>query len=230
MFQLFLIYKSPHCFLASFVSIGLWVQEMNRKIDFKDGSDFRYMDAMVTIKMNWAISYLQVTLILPIKCRGNRPFCSGEQVQIDIQDGDGDHIAFPIGAILVIFDLFLIYKSPRNWPLSSGEEAQNGFPRWQPSWVSDPTNFSYFDLHFQDGGHFGFPLKTVLVIFNLQVTPMLHTKFWVSWPFRSGEKATNIFSRWRPFLIETILSFINKSARFFLRSFQSTCLSVQEKK
>ena len=32
-----LIYKSPRCFLPSFKSIGLTVQEKKRKIDFQDG-------------------------------------------------------------------------------------------------------------------------------------------------------------------------------------------------
>ena len=36
-FQLFLMYKSPECFLLSFESIGLSVQERKRKIDYQDG-------------------------------------------------------------------------------------------------------------------------------------------------------------------------------------------------
>ena len=48
-----------------------------------------------------------------------------------------------------------------NWPFSSGEEAK---------------------IDFQDGchgGHFGFPIGTILAIFDLQVTLMLPTKFGV---------------------------------------------------
>ena len=33
-------------------------------------------------------------------------------------------------------------------------------------------------------------------IFDLQVTPMLPTKFQVNWPFGSGEEEKNRFSRW----------------------------------
>ena len=42
-FNLFLIYKSPECFLSSFESVGLSVQEKNRIIDFKMAAilDFR---------------------------------------------------------------------------------------------------------------------------------------------------------------------------------------------
>ena len=48
-----------------------------------------------------------------------------------------------------------------NWPFSSGEEAKD----------------------FQDGchgGHLGYPIGTILAIFDLQVTPMSPTKFGVS--------------------------------------------------
>ena len=31
------------------------------------------------------------------------------------------------------------------------------------------------------GGHLGFPIGTILSIFDLLVTPMLHTKFRVNW-------------------------------------------------
>ena len=64
-----------------------------------------------------------------------------------------------------------------NWPFSSGEERK---------------------IDFQDGGHLGFPIGTILAIFDLQVTPMLLSKFGVNWPFSSGEEAKNRFSRWLP--------------------------------
>ena len=38
----------------------------------------------------------------------------------------------------------------------------------------------------------------ILAIFDLQVTPMLPTKFQVSWPFGSGEEAKSRFSTWLP--------------------------------
>ena len=46
-------------------------------------------------------------------------------------------------------------------------------------------------IDFQDGGHggnLGFPTLTILVIFDLQVTPMLPTEFQVNWSFGSGEE------------------------------------------
>ena len=37
-------------------------------------------------------------------------------------------------------------------------------------------------IDFQDGGHLGFPIGTILAIFDLQVIPMLPTKYRVNWP------------------------------------------------
>ena len=70
-----------------------------------------------------------------------------------------------------------------NWRLGLGEEAKKDF---------------------QDGphgSHFGFPISTILAIFDLQVTLMLPTKFRVNWPFGSEDEVKNRFSRqqpWRP--------------------------------
>ena len=47
-------------------------------------------------------------------------------------------------------------------------------------------------IDFQDGGHgghLGFPIGTLLAIFDLQVTLMIPSKFGVNWPFGSGEEA-----------------------------------------
>ena len=75
-----------------------------------------------------------------------------------------------------------------NWLLGLGEEAKqklreeakNRFSRWlqwRPSSITDRHD---------------------LAIFDLQVTPMLPSKFGANWPFNSGEEAKNRFSRWRP--------------------------------
>ena len=39
-----------------------------------------------------------------------------------------------------------------------------------------------------DGGHLGFPIRMILAIFDLQITPMLPTKFQVNWLFSSEDK------------------------------------------
>ena len=46
-FELFLIYKSPRCFLPSFESIGLSVQKKKRKIDFQDGRHLGFPIGMI---------------------------------------------------------------------------------------------------------------------------------------------------------------------------------------
>ena len=69
-------------------------------------------------------------------------------------------------------------------------------------------------IYFQDGchgSHLGFLIGTILAIFDLQVTPMLPSKFGVNWSFGSGKEAKNRFSRWLPwqplgFPISTILA------------------------
>ena len=68
--------------------------------------------------------------------------------KIDFQDGcHGGHLGFPIGTIVAIFYLQVTPMLPSkfgvNWPFSS-EEAKNRFSRWQPSWISDRNNISYF--------------------------------------------------------------------------------------
>ena len=70
-------------------------------------------------------------------------------------------------------------------------------------------------IDFQDGGHgghLGFPIGTILAIFDLQVTLMFPSKFGVNWPFDSGEEAKNRFSRWQIFKMAAILDF--RSERF----------------
>ena len=58
-------------------------------------------------------------------------------------------------------------------------------------------------IDFQDGdhgGHLGFPIGTILATFDLQVTPMLPTKFQVNW-LLGLEESKKRFSRgppWQP--------------------------------
>ena len=78
-FYPFLIYKSPHCFLPSFESIGLLVQEKKRNIDFHDGHlgcHFGFPIGIILANFD-----LQVIPMLPIKFRANWPFRSGEEVK-----------------------------------------------------------------------------------------------------------------------------------------------------
>ena len=87
------------------------------------------------------------------------------------------------------------------------------------SWISDRNDFSCFlstshpdasyrfnsiglsvlenkqKVGFIDGGHLGFQIGTISAMFDLQVIPMLPTKFQVNW---TGHEAKNGFARWRP--------------------------------
>ena len=62
--------------------------------------------------------------------------------------GSGSYLGFPILAIFYLkVSLILPTKFWVNWSFCSGEEIQNRFPRWppwQPSWISELNNFSYF--------------------------------------------------------------------------------------
>ena len=56
-------------------------------------------------------------------------------------------------------------------------------------------------IDFKDGGlgsHLEFLIATILAFSDVQVTPILPTRFQVNWPFGSGVEAKNRFSRWRP--------------------------------
>ena len=91
-----------------------------------------------------------------------------------------------------------------NWLLGLGEAVKKRFSRWPPwwpSWISDQHHFSYFwstshpdasyqvwsqlafwlwrwcEKYFQDGGHLGFPIGTILAIFDLHVTPFFLPSF-----------------------------------------------------
>ena len=86
------------------------------------------------------------------------------------------------------FSLFLIYKSSKCFLVSL--EA-----------IGLSVQEKKRKIDFQDGGHgghLGFPIGTILAIFDLQGTPMLPSKFGVNWPFGSGEEAKDRFSSWRP--------------------------------
>ena len=136
-----------------------------------------------TIGMILAIFDLRVTPMLPTKFRVNWPFSSGEEAK---------------------------------------NRFSRWLP-WWPSWTSDWHDFSYFfiykspqcllwslesiglsvqekklNIDFQDGGHgghLGFLIRTILAIFDIQVTLMLPTKFRVKWLLGLGEEPKNRFSR-----------------------------------
>ena len=158
--------------------------------------------------------------MLPIKFHINWPFISGEEAKnrfsrqwpswiLDRKDFSYFCSTRPPLCLLPSF---------KSISLLVQEKGKNRFSRQstrRQSWISDLNDFSYFwytspqcflpnfksiglsvqakkrKIDFQDGSHFGFPIKMILAIFYLQVTPMLPTKFQVNWPFtfrRRSEK------------------------------------------
>ena len=106
-----------------------------------------------------------------------------------------------------------------NWPLRSGGDGQNRFSKWQPwwpFWISDWNDFTYFFL-------------------DLQVTPVLPTKL-SQLAFLFGRRSATDFQDGGRgghlcFQIRTTLAnFDSTSHPSTLPSFESVCLSVQEKK
>ena len=78
-FKLFLIYKSPQCFLPSFKSTGLSVKEKRRKIDFQDGCHGGHLGYPIGTIL--ATFDLQVTPMSPTKFGVNWPFGAGEEAK-----------------------------------------------------------------------------------------------------------------------------------------------------
>ena len=132
---------------ANFESIALLVQEKKFKTDFQNGC--HSCNLRFPITTIWAISDLQVTLMLPTKFRVNWPFNS--------EEGKNRFSRWPPSWISKWndFSYFYIYKS--SWcflPIfkSTGPLVQENkrkkrvsrWPPWRPSWISDPNNLSYF--------------------------------------------------------------------------------------
>ena len=152
------------------------------------------------------------------------------------------------------------------WPLCSGEVLKNRLFKmgpWGLSWISDQNDFSYFlstshpdasyqvssqlafgsgeeaKIDFQDGrhgGNLGFPIETILVIFDLQVTPMLLSSFKSIRLSIQEKKRKNDFQDGGHgghlcFPIGTVLAILDLHVDLMhLPGFKSTGFSVEEKK
>ena len=73
---------------------------------------------------------------------------------------------------------------------------------------------------FQDGGD-GFPTGKILAFVDLQVAPILSTKFQCKWPFSSVEKVQNRFSRWQLWRL-ALFSNLNYFSYFLSTSYLDT--------
>ena len=163
--------------------------------------------------------YLQITTMILTKFRVNRHFGSWEEAKNRFSSSwrpswISDRNNF--SCFLSTSHTDVSYQVSRQLSFGSGEEAKNRFsrrPPWRPSWISDWTDLRSFFIYkspwwylprfqvqekkrkidFQDGlchgGHLGFPIETILAIFDLHVTPMLPIKFRVNWPFSIGKSS-----------------------------------------
>ena len=150
------------CFLSSFKSVGLSVQEKKIKIYFKDGGHCGHGGhlAFQIGTMLAIVDYKSPHCFLPTYKSIGLLF-RRRSTKIDFQDGG--HLEFPIGTILAISYLQVIPMLPTKFQVN-----------W--SFVQEKKRKKYFQDG-RHGGHLGFPIQTILNIFDLQVTAMLPTKF-----------------------------------------------------
>ena len=171
-----LIYKSSRCFLSSFKSIGLLVQEKKLKKYFQTrGHGGRYGFLIGIILHFFGVKVTPNTFYY-IKVDWH--FVSGQDAKNRFSRWPPRRLSWNLDRnnfsyFKLKVTLMLPAKFQVNWTFDSGNKGEkNIFSRWSPH-----------------GGHHGFLIGTILGSFDLQVIPMLPTKFRVSWPFMSGEEA-----------------------------------------
>ena len=128
-----------------------------------------------------------------------------------------DTIYIQYGGHLDQNELLLLYKSP--W-----------YFQWSFKSIGLLIQDKKVNIDFQHGclgNHFGFPIRMILDIFDLQVTLILPIKFWVNWPYCS-EEIQNRFSSWLlwwPYWISNL----NKFSYFWSTSHPDTSYHVSSK-
>ena len=165
------------------MSIGLSVQKKQKKKK-KISRWWPWQPSCILDQKYFSYFYQQVTLMHHTKFQVNWPFGSEEEAKNRLSRWlplwppwipDQNHFIY-----------FLIYKSSRCFLLSFKS-------------IGPLVQKRKRKIDFQDGGHgchLGFRIRTILAIFDLQVTPILSIKFRVNWPFCSGEDDRKKFSRW----------------------------------
>ena len=166
---IFLIYKSPRCFLPSFKSIGFSVQKKKGKIDFQDGHHLGFL----------------IGTILAI-------FISTSHPDASYQFSNQLALWFRKISEKKSFKLLGFPRYFRSTPQCFLPSFKSNGLSVQEKWKIDFQDGCH-------GGHLEFLIGTILAIFDLQVTLMLPTctYFKVNKPFGSGE-VKNRFSRWPP--------------------------------
>ena len=118
------MHKSPRCFLPSFKSIGISVQEKKLKINFQDGGHGSHLGFPIRIIL--AIFDLQVTLMLPARRRSIK-YIFKMATTAAILDFGQEHAIFDLQVTAMLPSRFQV-----SWHFGSGEEANIRFSRWPP--------------------------------------------------------------------------------------------------
>ena len=188
------------------------------ELDFQNSSHGGHLGFLIGSIL--AISYLQVTLVLPTRIQVNWPFGSGEEAKNRFSRwrlwrpswiSDRNYFSY----FWSTSHSNASYQFQVNWPFSLEEDAKNKFSRrrpWRPSWISDRNNFSYF-------------WSTSHPNASYQVSNQMAG--------RSRRRRENRFSRRQPFRTadwNDYSHFCSSRLRCFLPSSMSVGLSLQEKK
>ena len=133
----------------NFESIALSVQEKKFKTDFQDGRYSRNLG--FPIATIWVIFDQQVTPMLPTKFQVNWPFSSEEEGKNRFSrwppswiSDRNDFSYFYINKSSLCF--LRIFKSTGPLVQENKQKKKkrvSRWPRWRPSWISDPNNLSY---------------------------------------------------------------------------------------
>ena len=139
-------HQVSRCFLPSFKSIGLFVQEKKAKIDLNDDGYFGFSMATVL-----AIFYLQVTPMLPTKFQVNWPFGSGIEAKNRFSRW---------------WSSWISDRNNFSFFLSTGhhDASYQGFES-----IGLSVQEKKRKIDFQDGdhgGHLGYPIRTILAILS----------------------------------------------------------------
>ena len=124
-FSYFFYLQDTICFLPSFKSIGILVQEKKRKINFQDGGYLGLPIGTILLLLIYKSPPTEFQELVFLVRRSEKE---------NFRDrGHGGHLLFPTGTILAFFypqvTLMLPTMFQVSWPFGSEEEAKNKFSR-----------------------------------------------------------------------------------------------------
>ena len=134
------LYRLPD-YQTSLKSFAISVPEKKSELDFQDGYCGCHLWFPNDFSSFWSTSHPDT--FYQVSTKSICSLVQEKKFEIDFQDGGHGHLGIWMGTILPIFDLQVSPLFPTkfrvNWLFGSGEEAQNRFSRWWPSWISNQT-------------------------------------------------------------------------------------------